>query len=124
MTQPKKLDTIQIERLELDCVIGVNRWERVTRQRITIDISLDVDLTAAGKSDALADTVDYRQIAKAVSAEVESSSYGLVEALAARVVEVCLSDPRVEHAEITLRKPGAVRNTSSVGVTLRRSREP
>lgn len=122
MTDSRDLDTIRIEQLELNCVIGINPWERLTKQRITIDISLDVDLSAAGKSDAIEDTINYRTIAKKVTDAVENSSYGLVEALAARVADICLEDARVQSVEVTLRKPGAVRKAAAVGVTIRRSR--
>ena len=120
--EPGKTDNIRIERLELDCLIGVNPWERLTKQRITIDISMDVDLSAAGESDSIRDTVDYRGVAKAVTAEVNSSSYKLVEALAARLAKICMANERVQSVEVTLRKPGAVRNATAVGVTIRLSR--
>ncbi len=122
MTEPRKLDTIRIEQLELDCLIGINPWERLTKQRITLDISLDADLSAAGRSDEIEDTINYRTIARAVTAEVEKSSYGLVEALASRIADICLEDERVQSVEVSLRKPGAVRNAAAVGVTIRRSR--
>jgi D-erythro-7,8-dihydroneopterin triphosphate epimerase len=115
-------DTIRIERLELDCIIGINPWERLTKQRITIDIEMNTDLSAAGKSDAIEDTINYRTISKAITSEIEASSYGLVEALAARVAAICLEDERVESVEITVRKPGAVRKATAVGVVVRRSR--
>jgi dihydroneopterin aldolase len=88
-----------------------------------IVIGVAADLSAAGESDAIEDTVNYRTIAKAVTAEVEQSSYGLVEALASRVVTICFDDPRVQFAEVTVRKPGAVRNATAVGVTIRRSHD-
>ncbi len=122
MTSPRKIDTIRIEQFELDCLIGVNPWERLTKQRITVDIAMDIDLSAAGKSDSIKDTVDYRVVAKAVTAEVNSSSYKLIEALAARLAEICMASERVQSVEVTLRKPGAVRNAAAVGVTVRRSR--
>ena len=37
----KLLDTVKIERLELDCIIGINPWERLTKQQITVDIEID-----------------------------------------------------------------------------------
>ncbi len=120
--EPGNTDNIRIERLELDCLIGVNPWERLTKQRITIDISMDVDLSAAGESDSIRDTVDYRGVAKAVTAAVNSSSYRLVEALAARIAKICMVNERVQSVEVTLRKPGAVRNAAAVGVTIRLSR--
>ena len=122
MSNPGKIDTIRIEQLELDCLIGINPWERLTKQRITIDITMDVDLSAAGGSDSIRDTVDYRVVAKAVALEVNSSSYKLVEALAARLAEICMTNERVQSVEVTLRKPGAIRNATAVGVTIRRSR--
>ena len=121
-SESRKIDTIRIEQLELDCLIGVNPWERLTKQRITVDISMDIDLSAAGKSDSIRDTVDYRGVTKAVTAEVNSSSYKLIEALAARLAEICMANERVQSVEVTLRKPGAIRNAAAVGVTIRRSR--
>lgn len=117
----QQFDTVRIERLELDCVIGINPWERLTKQRITIDIEINTDLSAAGASDAIEDTINYRTISKAVTSEIEASSYGLVEALAARVAEICLEDERAQSVEITVRKPGAVRKADAVGVIIRRS---
>ena len=117
-----QFDIVRIERLELDCIIGINPWERLTRQRITIDIEINADLSAAGASDAIEDTINYRTISKAVTSAVEKSSYGLVEALAAWVAEICLEDERARSVEITVRKPGAVRKADSVGVIIRRSK--
>jgi FolB domain-containing protein len=117
-----QFDTVRIERLELDCTIGINPWEQLTKQRITIDIEINTDLSAAGASDAIEDTINYRTISKAVTSEIEESNYGLVEALAARVAEICLEDERAQSVEITVRKPGAVRKAEAVGVIVRRSR--
>ena len=119
--QPQ-LDTVHIEQLELDCIIGINPWERLTKQRITIDIEITADLSAAGKSDAIEDTINYRTISKAVTSEIEESNYGLVEAMAARIAEICLEDERSQSVIVTVRKPGAVRKAAAVGVIVRRSR--
>ncbi|HIF71123.1 MAG TPA: dihydroneopterin aldolase [Dehalococcoidia bacterium] len=120
----QQFDTVRIEQLELDCIIGINPWERLTRQRITIDIEINADLSAAGKSDAIEDTINYRTISKAITTEIEASSYGLVEALAARVAEICLEleNERAQSVEVTVRKPGAVRKAAAVGVIVRRTR--
>ncbi|NQW20500.1 MAG: dihydroneopterin aldolase [Chloroflexi bacterium] len=115
------LDTIRIEQLVLDCIIGINPWERLTKQRIIIDIEMNADLSAAGKSDSIEDTINYRTVSKAVTTEIESSSYGLVEALAARIADICLEDNRVRSVQITVRKPGAVRKAAAVGVVIRRN---
>ena len=118
----KLLDTVKIERLELDCIIGINPWERLTKQQITVDIEIDTDLTAAGKSDSIEDTINYRTIAKTVTTEVEKSDYGLVESIGAKIADICLEDDRVFSVRVTVRKPGAVRKASAVGIVLRRHR--
>jgi dihydroneopterin aldolase len=118
----KLLDTVKIERLELDCIIGINPWERLTKQQITVDIELDTDLTAAGKSDSIEDTINYRTIAKTVTTEVEKSNYGLVESIGAKIADICLEDDRVFSVRVTVRKPGAVRKASAVGIVIRRNR--
>jgi len=118
----KLLDTVKIERLELDCIIGINPWERLTKQQITIDIEIDTDLTAAGKSDSIEDTINYRTIAKTVTTEVEKSDYGLVESIGAKIADICLEDDRVFSVRVTVRKPGAVSKASAVGIVIRRNR--
>ena len=118
----KLLDTVKIERLELDCIIGINPWERLTKQQITVDIEIDTDLTAAGKSDSIEDTINYRTIAKNVTTEIEKSDYGLVESIGAKIADICLEDDRVFSVRVTVRKPGAVRKASAVGIVIRRNR--
>jgi len=118
----KLLDTVKIERLELDCIIGINPWERLTKQQITVDIEIDTDLTAAGKSDSIEDTINYRTIAKTVTTEVEKSDYGLIESIGAKIADICLEDNRVFSVRVTVRKPGAVRKASAVGIVIRRNR--
>jgi len=118
----KSLDTVRIERLELDCIIGINPWERLTKQQITVDIEIDTDLSAAGNSDSIEDTINYRTIAKTVTHEIEKSDYGLVESIGAKIADICLKDDRVFSVKVTVRKPGAVRKASAVGIVIRRNR--
>ena len=118
----KLLDTVKIERLELDCIIGINPWERLTKQQITVDIEIDTDLAAAGNSDSIEDTINYRMIAKNVTTEIEKSDYGLVESIGAKIADICLEDDRVFSVRVTVRKPGAVRKASAVGIVIRRNR--
>ena len=118
----KRLDTVKIERLELDCIIGITPWERLTKQQITVDIEIDTDLAAAGNSDSIEDTINYRTIAKTVTHEVEKSDYGLVESIGAKIADICLEDDRVFSVRVTVRKPGAVRKALAVGIVIRRNR--
>ena len=77
-------DHVEISGLRANCIIGVDESERLAPQMVDIGIVLDFDLAAAGESDDIADSVDYRSLAEAVVDAVESSSYRLIEALATR----------------------------------------
>ncbi len=117
-------DRILIEGLRVSCVIGVGEPERRGKQEIVLDIALHADLGAAGRSDDIADTVDYSAVAKSVAEHVAGSSFRLVEALAESVADVCLADARVTRVDVRIRKPGALRLADSAGVEITRHRNP
>ena len=67
--------------------------------------------------------MDYKGIKKAVIRLVEDSTFNLIETLADRIAQTCLSDPRVDAATVTVDKPGALRFARSVAVEIRRNRK-
>jgi D-erythro-7,8-dihydroneopterin triphosphate epimerase len=116
-------ERIEIHDLLIRGIIGINDDERVNLQDVVIDLTLETDLRAAGESDDIEDAVNYRTIVKDVIDLVENAKFFLVERLAARIAEVCLSDERVDRAIVSVRKPGAIRFARTVGVTIERSRD-
>jgi FolB domain-containing protein len=117
------MDKIFIRDLVARGIIGVNDSEREKSQEILINITLLVDLHAAGESDHLDDSVSYRTIAKRALAHAESAARFTVEALAADLAKLCLEDPKVQRVVVRVEKPGAVRFSRSVGVEIERTRE-
>ena len=116
------MDRIIIRDLMVRTVIGTTDEERRDMQDIVINMVLWADLGAAGKSDRIEDTVNYRTINKRVLALVEESRFHLVEALAERICEVCLEDPGVQRVQVRVEKPGALRFARTVGVEVTRER--
>lgn len=116
------MDRIYIRDLALRCIIGLYPEERKNKQDVIINIVLETDLRAAGKSDALKDTVDYKAIKLAILDFVENSSFQLIESLAEGIAAICLKDKRVLNAAVTIDKPGALRFARSVAVEITRSR--
>ena len=117
------LDKIHIRDLHLRCVIGTTAEERREKQDVLINLTLYAALHAAGKSDRLEDTVDYKALKKRVLALVADSSCRLVEHLAERIAEVCLADPRVRRVAVSVDKPGALRFARSVAVEIVRDQK-
>ena len=114
-------DQIHIKDLLLRTIIGVNDEEHHNKQDVVINITLYTDHTAAA-SDDIADTVNYRTIVKQIIKLVEESQFYLVEKMALDIAHLCLADPRIERAVVTVEKPGALRFARSVGVTVDRTR--
>ena len=116
------VDRIHIRDLHLRCIIGVQEWEREVLQDVRIHVVLHLDLSQAGKSDRIEETVNYKTLTKAIIAMTEHSRFFLVETLAEKIAALCLGDERVKRVKVTVEKPGALRFARSVGVTLRRDR--
>ena len=117
------MDRIMIRDLLVRGIVGIKPDERVNRQDILINVVLWADTRPAAASDSIDDTINYRTITKAMVAHIEQGEPMLVERLAAELAAVCFgADPRIEEAEVSVEKPGALRFAGSVGVTIRRTR--
>lgn len=103
---------------------GVYDHERAAGQTFVVDVVLSLDLGPAARSDDVADTVHYGELAEMVVAEIEGEPVALVEALAARIADRCLEDARVREVEVTVHKPQAPIPVpfEDVAVTIVRSR--
>jgi len=86
---------------------GVFDFERRDGQDFTVDVVLEVDLAPAARSDDVADTVHYGELAERLVQVITGDPVNLIETLAQRLVEACLSDQRVRRATVTVHKPHA-----------------
>lgn len=100
-------DVIRLRGVRADGCHGVLDWEKRQPQPFVVDVDLALDLTWAGVTDALSDTVDYGALAHRVAAVIEGPPVDLIETLAARIAQTCLDDPLVEAADVTVHKPQA-----------------
>jgi dihydroneopterin aldolase len=108
--------------LEVACIIGFIDWERRVTQKVVIDLELPVDCARAAARDSVADTTDYKTIAKRVLAWVGASEFHLVETLAQRLAALLLEEFALAWVRVTINKPGAIRHARDVGVTIERRR--
>jgi len=116
--------TIHIEDLRLQTIVGINDWERTTRQDVVINVRMECNVTPAILSDQIEDTCDYKTLTKAIITIVEESSYFLVEKLAAVILDRVHEDERITEAWVRVDKPRALRSADSVAVELRSADRP
>jgi 7,8-dihydroneopterin aldolase/epimerase/oxygenase len=118
-------DELRIEGLRCFGHHGVFDFERREGQVFVLDLVLGLDTRPAAASDDLHDTVDYGSLVGAVKSAVESDPVDLIETLAGRVADLCLTDDRVEWARVTVHKPEAPIDATfaDVALTITRKRE-
>ena len=119
---PPAGDRIFLRGLTAECVIGFIDWERRVKQTVVVDLEMPVDCARASASDEVADTVDYKRVAKRVLAYIEASDFKLVETLAHRLAVVLLEEFALDWVRLSVNKPGAIRNSRDVGVSIERRR--
>ena len=114
------MDTVFINDLRIETIIGIYDWERKVRQTISLDLEMGTDIRRAAETDSIEDTLNYKAVAKRLIAFVEASEYQLVETLAEKIAAIVLSEFSVPWLRLTVHKPGAVRGSRDVGVVIER----
>jgi dihydroneopterin aldolase len=113
--------------LVLSASIGIYPHEHAARQRVRINVDLGVEDDGAramsrarvGRDD-LSRVVDYEKVVATVRSIVSTGHVRLVETLAERIAEACLSDPRVHLARIRVEKLDIFADAASAGVEIER----
>jgi 7,8-dihydroneopterin aldolase/epimerase/oxygenase len=81
--------------------------EQILGQWFEVDLTLWLDLSAAGASDRLEDTLDYRAVIATVQHLLKTSRFALLERLATAIAESSLQFDRVSQVQVQLTKPAA-----------------
>lgn len=119
------LDRISLRGMLFLARHGVTLEERMEPQPFEVDVELHRDLSAAARSDELADTIDYSEVFSLVARIVEGESFRLVEALAGAIADAVLATTDAPAVEVRVRKPRAPLpgpfETVEVALTRRRS---
>ncbi len=118
------MDKVFIKGLVLNTLIGVYEFERHAKQRIIVDVSMQLDLRKAGLSDNVNDTADYGKIAERLNNIAQQSSFQLLEALGEAMVQCILTEFAVEKVKLTINKPDILEGVEGVGIVLYRSAVP
>jgi len=121
MNPQTPLDTIYIQGLQTQAIIGIYEWERELRQPLIFDIEMDLPIFNAAQTDNIDDTVDYKQVSDEVIELVRQSRYELLESLCEAICRHIFNEhSAVEVIRLTVSKPHAVEATDTVGLKITR----
>ena len=113
-------DIVFIEDLRIETIIGIYDWEREVKQTVALDIEMAADVAQAAATDDIADTLNYKEVAKRLIQFVGDSEFQLVETLAEECVRIIRNEFDVPWVRLTLNKKGAVRGAVGVGIMIER----
>ena len=101
-------DKIILKGLKFFGYHGVLQEEQTQGQYFTIDLELFLNLSQAGKTDDLNETIDYSVVFEFIKNTVEQKRFKLIEALGEYIAQKLLTDfPQLQALEITVKKPQA-----------------
>ena len=109
-----------VKDLVLAALIGIHRHEKDGRQRVRINLEMEVVETEKPVQDRLADVVCYEDVVTAIRGIVAAGHINLVESLAELVADRCLMNPRVIKVQVRVEKLDVFADASSVGVEIER----
>ncbi len=98
---------------------GCTPGERESAQPLDVNLVIELDLKKAGQTDNLADAPDYAMLYGLVTKIVSTTSYNLLERLAAEILQSIFTDKRIKLARLSIAKPGLFDGATPV-VTLER----
>lgn len=101
------MDSIQVSGIRAYGYVGYLPEEKVLGQWFEVDLTLWLDLSAAGTSDDISDTLDYREAIAIVKEQITTAKFDLVEKLVSAIADKILSLEKVSQVQVKLSKPAA-----------------
>jgi dihydroneopterin aldolase len=98
------MDVIRLKEVTVFPRLGTGDLEKEWVQKVTLDVELHLDLSAAGRADELGLTVDYQRVYELIREVSEERKVHLIEALARRIGEAILDRFPVERVVVRVRK--------------------
>ncbi|CAN5308399.1 dihydroneopterin aldolase [soil metagenome] len=120
MTQ--RLRRVFVRDLEIQALLGIYEQEKVTPQRVIVNIDLAVREGQGPVNDDIKNVVSYEIVVRKVEELVAGGHIGLAETFAERIAAACLTDRRVVSVKVRVEKPDVFANARSVGVEIERTR--
>ena len=114
------MDIIFLGGLEIETIIGIYDWERVTKQTVILDIEMAFDIQKAAETNDIQYTLDYKTVSQRIVSFVEASKFLLVEKLISEIADIIRSEFNVPWVRITLNKKGAISVARDVGIIIER----
>jgi 7,8-dihydroneopterin aldolase/epimerase/oxygenase len=116
-------DTIFIQGLRAEAVIGYYPREKEFKQALTLDVEMTVPGPAVFTSDRLHDTLDYGRVAQRIHEELAATHFRLLERVSEHLAQMILTEFPTSRVKLTIAKLGIIAGVARVGVSITRVRD-
>ena len=108
---------LELNGIDVDCIIGERPDERMRTQRLRVDVVLTI-YDKATETDELSDTVDYSALTEGIRAALVEAKCRMIERAAKVVCNLCLKDAKVSAAKVRVVKSGAILHLESAAAVV------
>ena len=108
---------LELNGIDVDCIIGERPDERTRTQRLRVDVVLPI-VDAVTETDELSDTVDYAALTESIRAALIVAKCKMIERAAKVVIDLCLADTKVSAANVRVTKSGAIEHLESAAAVI------
>ena len=115
--------TVFIKDFIIEEIIGVHEHERIKKQKIKFNISLDINQSSIPNEKNIKSIIDYEKITNKLEKLTKSKKYNFLESLAEDSFKEIFEDKRINSVTIKIEKPQAIKNAESVGVEVFKTRK-
>ncbi|MBN1348553.1 dihydroneopterin aldolase [candidate division KSB1 bacterium] len=101
------IDALKINDMVFYAFHGLESCEKAQGQRFEVDVELALDLSHAGNSDRIEDTIDVNAVYEIIEEVVLEGDFNLVEAVAEHIAASLLNKVNINEVRVRVRKPHA-----------------
>ena len=114
---------IHIDNLQVNTYIGFYPEEKLSRQRVIINLEAEVNLSdEIIEEDSPEGIYDYKILSDDIVSFVKNGHFNLLETLANKIADIVLRDTRIIRTRVIISKPDALTGTAIASVELLKSR--
>ena len=113
---------ILIKDLVLNMLVGIHNFEKKKKQRVRFNLIINIDQNLIPNDKDLKSIVNYEQVIKTIIKIINRKHYPLLETLAEKIFFKLFENPRIKKILLRIEKLDVIKNTTSVGIELEKTR--
>ena len=113
---------ILIKDLVLKMLIGIHNFEKKKKQRVKYNLIINIDQNLIPNDKDLKSIVNYEQVIKTIMRITSRKHYTLLETLAEKIFLKLFENLRINKILLRIEKLDVIKNTTSVGIELEKTR--